>query len=158
MHKVVTQGANPSLEHHPAVRAAAAGAALPGPDDVTVLAPRAVAASLQTDLASGLTAQEAGRRLARDGPNELRAAATVPGWRRALAQLQDPLVYLLLAAAAVALAAWAVAGRNGWPMDAIVIAVVVVLNAVLGWVQENKAQSAVAALARMTQSQFQRRA
>jgi len=76
----------------------------------------------------------------------------VPTWRRALAQLQDPLVYLLLAAAAVALAAWAIEGREGWPMDAIVIAVVVGLNAVLGWVQEAKAQNAVAALARMTQA------
>ena len=56
----------------------------------------------------------------------------VPQWRQALAQLQEPLVYLLLVAAAVALAAWVVEGREGWPMDAIVIGVVVLLNAVLG--------------------------
>ena len=111
-----------------------------------------VVAACQTDLARGLTAAAAALRLTRDGANELRSVPPVPQWRRALAQLQDPLVYLLLVAAAVALAAWLIEGREGWPMDAIVIAVVVVLNAVLGWVQEAKAQSAVAALARMTQA------
>jgi magnesium-transporting ATPase (P-type) len=111
-----------------------------------------VLAACHTDLARGLTAACAAQRLARDGANDLRARPPVPPWRRALAQLQDPLVYLLLVAAAVALAAWLIEGRQGWPMDAIVIAVVVVLNAVLGWVQEAKARSAVAALARMTQA------
>ncbi len=122
------------------------------PDDATIIAVDEVAATCKTDLARGLTAAEAARRLARDGANELRALAPVSRWRRALAQLQDPLVYLLLIAAAVALAAWVVEGRTGWPMDAIVITIVVVLNAVLGWVQEKKALSAVAALARLTQA------
>ncbi len=121
-------------------------------DDPSLAAAKAVASAFDTDLLLGLTAVEAARRLARDGANELRAAATVSGWRRALAQLQDPLVYLLLVAAAVALAAWMVEGRQGWPMDAIVIAVVVLLNAVLGWMQEAKARNAVAALARLTQA------
>lgn len=120
--------------------------------DPTVASVEEVAAACQTDLARGLTAAEAARRLARDGANELRSVPPVSHWRRALAQLQDPLVYLLLVAGAVALAAWVIDGRQGWPMDAMVIAVVVVLNAVLGWVQEIKAQSAVAALARMTQA------
>ena len=111
-----------------------------------------VVAACQTDLARGLTAAAVTLRLARDGANELRSVPPVSQWRRALGQLQDPLVYLLLVAAAVALAAWLIEGRQDWPMDAIVIAVVVVLNAVLGWVQETKAQSAVAALARMTQA------
>jgi magnesium-transporting ATPase (P-type) len=105
-----------------------------------------VVAACQTDLARGLTAAAATLRLARDGANELRSVPPVPQWRRALAQLQDPLVYLLLVAAAVAFAAWLIEGRGeedkGWPMDAIVIAVVVVLNAVLGWVQEAKARRA----------------
>lgn len=111
-----------------------------------------VAVACQTDLARGLTAAAATLRLARDGANDLRSLPPVPQWRRVLAQLQDPLVYLLLVAAAVAMAAWLIEGREGWPMDAIVIAVVVVLNALLGWIQEAKAQSAVAALARMTQA------
>ncbi len=128
------------------------GKAQDGVDDPSVVDAKAVAAACQTDLQLGLTAAEAARRLARDGANELRAVPQVAGWRRALAQLQDPLVYLLLVAVAVALAAWAVEGREGWPVDAIVIAVVVLLNAVLGCVQEAKAQNAVAALARMTQA------
>jgi len=121
-------------------------------DDPTVAGIDEVAAACQTDLVRGLTALEAAGRLSRDGANALRSVAPIPQWRRALAQLRDPLVYLLFAAAAVALAAWVVEGRAGWPMDAIVIAVVVILNALLGWTQENKAQSAVAALARMTQA------
>jgi potassium/sodium efflux P-type ATPase len=114
-----------------------------------------LALALGTDLARGLSADEAAARLLKDGPNELRAFPPVPAWRRALAQLQDPLVYLLGAAAAVALAAWWFEGRAdpgvaGWPLDAMVIAAVVLLNAVLGWLQENKAAQAVAALAKMT--------
>jgi len=118
--------------------------------DASVMAPDAVAAALETDTENGLGAAEAARRLAQNGPNELRVAPRVPAWRRALAQFQDPLVYLLLAAVVVALAAWWVEGRVGWPVDAIVIAAVVLLNAVIGQVQEAKAQNAVAALARMT--------
>ncbi|HEX2199017.1 MAG TPA: cation-translocating P-type ATPase [Burkholderiales bacterium] len=109
-----------------------------------------VARALGTDLAQGLSSQEAARRLAEDGPNELRAAPPVPVWRRFLAQFRDPLIYLLLGAIAVSLAAWVVEGRAGWPVDALVIALIVVLNALLGYVQEAKAESAVAALARMT--------
>jgi len=110
---------------------------------------------LGTDLELGLSAEEAAKRLRAGGANELRAAPLVPAWRRALAQLQDPLVYLLGVAAAVALAAWWFEGRGlqgaaGWPLDAIVIICVVALNAVLGWLQETKAAQAVAALAKMT--------
>ena len=107
-------------------------------------------AALEADVENGLSAQEAARRLAQNGANELLAAPQVPAWRRALAQFQDPLIYLLLAAVVVALVAWWVEGRAGWPVDAIVIAAVVLLNGVIGLVQEAKAQNAVAALARMT--------
>lgn len=119
----------------------------------------ALALALDTDLNQGLSAEEAARRLRADGPNILRAVPPVPAWRRVLAQLQDPLVYLLGGAAAVALLAWWFEGRGhegggqgvaNWPLDAIVIAAVVVLNAVLGWLQEAKAEQAVAALAKMT--------
>lgn len=114
-----------------------------------------LATTLGTDLIQGLSTGEAANRLRADGPNELRALPPVPAWRRALAQLQDPLVYLLGLAALVALAAWWFEGRGqpgaaGWPLDAVVIACVIVLNAVLGWLQEAKAEQAVAALAKMT--------
>ncbi len=118
--------------------------------DPSVMETHAVAAALQADVDGGLSAQEAARRLAQNGANELRAAPRVPAWRRALAQFQDPLIYLLLAAVVVALVAWWVEGHSGWPVDAMVIASVVLLNGAIGHVQEAKAQNAVAALARMT--------
>jgi magnesium-transporting ATPase (P-type) len=109
-----------------------------------------VARILGADLENGLTSQEASRRLAQDGPNELRSTPRRPAWRRVLSQFHDPLVYLLLAGVAVALAAWVIEGMVGWPVDAIVISLVVVLNAALGHLHEAKAENAVAALAKMT--------
>jgi len=138
-----------------AARVTAAAAGSPGDiADASVMATDAVATALAVDVETGLSAQEAARRLAQNGPNELRAAPRPAAWRRVLAQFQDPLIYLLLAAVAVALAAWWVEGRgaggSGWPVDAIVIAAVVLLNGVIGLVQEAKAENAVAALAKMT--------
>ena len=123
-----------SDSHHPSIK---------NFDDVV----RAVAA----DASNGLSAQEAARRLIANGANQLRAAPLVSGWRRVLAHFQDPLVYLLLAAIAIALVAWIIEGRVGWPVDAMVIVVVVLINAVIGYVQESKATQAVAALAKMTE-------
>ena len=109
----------------------------------------AVAADLRTDLRAGLTSAEAAARLERHGPNELAAAEEVPTWRKLLDQLSDPLVYLLLGAVVVSLAAWVVEGAEGVPYEVIVITVIVVANAVLGWIQEARAEAAVAALQRM---------
>jgi Ca2+-transporting ATPase len=122
------------------------------PEDPSTASVDAVAAARLTDLVRGLSAAEAARRLTCDGANVLRSTPSPPAWRRVLAQMRDPLVVLLLTAAVVALAAWLIEGRDGWPMDAIVITIVVLLNAVLGWVQEARAHSAVAALARITQA------
>ena len=109
-----------------------------------------VVQAVGADLEHGLTSQDAIRRLEQDGPNELRATPVQPAWRRILAQFEDPLVYLLLAAVAIALVAWGIEGRIGWPVDAIVISLVVLLNGALGYLQEARAENAVAALARMT--------
>ena len=119
-------------------------------DDPSTIDVAEIARLLATDIDVGLSTQEALRRLVEDGRNELRAAAPTPTWRRVLAQFQDPLVYLLLGAVVIALLAWVIEGRTGWPVDAIVISLVVTLNAVLGYVQEAKAGNAVAALARLT--------
>ena len=62
------------------------------PDDPSLIDFAALAQALGTDLERGLGADEAAHRLQADGPNELRALPSVPFWRRALAQLQDPLV------------------------------------------------------------------
>jgi Ca2+-transporting ATPase len=121
-----------------------------GPDDPSTGTIDGLARLLGADLESGLAADEVQRRLARDGPNELLAAPRTPTWRRVLSQFQDPLIYLLLGAIAISLAAWVFEGLEGWPVDAIVIALIVILNGVLGHVQEAKAHDAVAALARMS--------
>ena len=108
-----------------------------------------IAATLDTDAHRGLTAAEATDRLARFGPNELEPEAPVPAWRKFLAQFADPLIYLLFAAVAISLVAWVIEGAEGIPYEAIVILVIVVLNAVLGYVQEARAEQAVAALQKM---------
>lgn len=118
--------------------------------DPSVLDCREVTRELDVDPELGLSGDEAARRLEVFGPNELRGTPPEPAWRRLLRQLQDPLVYLLLVAIVIAVLAWLVEGGSGLPVDAIVIAVIVGLNAVIGYVQENKAADAVAALRDMT--------
>lgn len=120
------------------------------PSDPSIVDAADVARILGSDPEHGLTLEEAARRLEQDGANELRAVPPMPLWRRILSQFQDPLVYLLSGAVVVSLVAWSVEGGHRWPVDSIVIAFVVALNAVLGFIQESKAQNAVAALARMT--------
>ena len=109
-----------------------------------------VARDLGVDPATGLTSAEAERRLQNDGPNELRAKPPVPLWRKILAQFQDPLIYLLLVAVAISVGAWLAEGAAGLPIDALVISAIVLLNGILGFVQERKAETAVAALQSMT--------
>jgi len=111
-----------------------------------------VFSQVDSDPDRGLSAAEAARRLAADGPNELEGAPPVPAWRKLVAQFQDPLIYLLLAAVVIATAAWLVDGAQGLPTDSIVITLIVIANAVLGYSQEAKAEQAVAALQRMTES------
>ncbi|WP_167146933.1 cation-translocating P-type ATPase [Actinomyces sp. ZJ308] len=112
----------------------------------------AVAADLGTDTSSGLSAQSAADRLAADGPNELPSKPPTPAWLRFLGQFNDPLVYLLLVAIVISTIAWVLEGAEGVPVDSVVILAVVTLNAVLGFVQENKAADAVAALSAMTEA------
>ena len=112
--------------------------------------PDAVAAAHGTDLAEGLTGAEAARRLAENGPNDLPSTPPPPAWKRFLAQFRDPLVYLLLGAIVVSAVTWALEGAHGAPVDALIILLVITLNAVLGFVQESKAADAVAALSAMT--------
>ncbi|GAB2533622.1 cation-translocating P-type ATPase [Brachybacterium huguangmaarense] len=109
-----------------------------------------VAGALAVDPQRGLDAREVEERRARFGGNELHGTARPPAWRRFLAQFADPLVYLLLVAVVISFAAWWIEGAEGAPVDVIVILAILVLNAVLGFVQENKAEDAVAALADMT--------
>ncbi len=114
--------------------------------------PAEIAKALHADLKLGLSTQEASTLLAKHGLNELASTPSVPAWRRILAQFQDPLIYLLLVAIAIALVAWGVEGWVGYPIDAIVIAIVVFMNGALGYLEEAKARDAVAALSKMTEA------
>jgi Ca2+-transporting ATPase len=73
----------------------------------------------------------------------------VPAWRKFLRQFQDPLVVLLLAAAAISGALWLVERDAPLPYEALAILAVVLLNALMGHIQQARAEQAVAALRRM---------
>src|SRR5947209_2482400 len=109
-----------------------------------------VATLLGTDLQRGLTEAEAHARLAQFGPNELAAERTVPAWRRFLAQFTDVLVLLLLVATAISAALWAYERDTTLPYESITILVVVLLNAVMGYLLESRAAAAIAALRAIT--------
>lgn len=96
--------------------------------------------------ASGLDASQARERLAHFGPNEI-AFRKVPAWKRFLLQFNDPMVIILLVTAVITAALTAL-GSHMLP-DTIVIFSVVLLNAVLGFVQEGKAEGALDALRNM---------
>ena len=91
---------------------------------------------------SGLDADEVALRLERFGPNRLGSPERARALPIVLHQFKSPLIYILLAAMAISLAI------AHWE-DAIVIVLVLVLNAVIGFVQEYRAENAIAALMRM---------
>ncbi|HXE41124.1 MAG TPA: HAD-IC family P-type ATPase [Azonexus sp.] len=101
----------------------------------------AAAAAIGVDVARGLSDDEVAARLDRHGPNQLTEAPGKPAWKRLAEQLMQPLVLVLIAAGTVT------AGL-GEGVDAGVIFGVVVINALIGYWQEAKAEGALAALAR----------
>jgi len=109
-----------------------------------------VCRALDVDPRRGLASDEAAARLRRFGPNTLTSAPPRPAWRRLLAQFESPLVLLLIAAALVSLAVWWLEHPDGPPYEALTILAIVVANAVLGHVQESRAEAAAASLRRMT--------
>jgi magnesium-transporting ATPase (P-type) len=98
-----------------------------------------VAALLETDLRDGLTPEEAARRLARFGPNRLAPPPRHPAWVRLLRQFHNVLIYVMLAAAAIT------AALEHW-IDTGVLLGAVFVNAVLGFLQERKAEAALDAI------------
>jgi P-type Ca2+ transporter type 2C len=109
-----------------------------------------VAQALEIDARRGLTADAARLRLERFGPNELASERPPPAWRRFLAQFQDVLVILLLVATVISAGLWAIERDAPLPYEAIAIFAVVLLNAAMGFVQESRAEAAVAALRAMS--------
>jgi P-type Ca2+ transporter type 2C len=107
-------------------------------------------AQLRTDDRRGLTDEDARSRLERYGRNELAAEKAIPAWRRFLAQFQDVLVILLLVATAISAVLWAFEREAALPYEAVAILAVVLLNATMGYIQESRAEAAVAALRAMS--------
>jgi len=91
----------------------------------------------------GLSPQEAEERLAKYGENKIEAAKSTGIYRIMLEQFMDPLIYILLAAAAVTT-------LLGELTDTYVILAVVFINAIIGFTQEFKAEKAISALAELT--------
>jgi len=118
--------------------------------DPSLLPAEALVALLASDPLRGLDDAEAAQRLLADGPNQLARQRPPARWQRFLAQCRDPLIYLLLAAVAVTLLAWLIDGMHGVPIDAIVIVTIVLLNAAIGFLQEQRAERAADALARLS--------
>lgn len=90
----------------------------------------------------GLSAEEAGRRLAKYGPNELLEKKKKTALAMLLGQFTDFMILVLMAAAIIS-------GFIGEPADTIAIIVIVALNAIIGFVQEYRAEQAMAALKKM---------
>src|SRR5690606_11304988 len=109
-----------------------------------------VARRLDSDPTRGLDQATARARLAEHGPNELIGDPVVPRWLRFLRQLRDPLVLLLLAATAISLALWLYQGSTPLPYEALAILAIVLVNAVLGHVQQSRAEASLAALRAMS--------
>src|SRR5262245_33278594 len=96
-----------------------------------------VLATLGTEARRGLSSAEAKARLQKYGPNELTSEMPVPAWKKFLAQFGDVLVILLLVATAISLTLWFYERDSALPYEAIAIFSVVLLNAVMGYVQES---------------------
>src|SRR5580765_1204446 len=102
-----------------------------------------VLGALQSDAQRGLSTDDARGRLLQYGTNELAAEPPVSSWRKFLAQFEDILVVLLLVATAISAALWLYERDSPLPYEALVISAVVLLNAVMGYAQESRAESAV---------------
>ncbi len=111
-----------------------------------------VLAEVKTDASNGITAAEATSRLATYGPNKLKEAEKDPLWKRFFAMMADPMVIMLIIAAVISAVTGMAQGEADFA-DVFIIMFVVVLNSVLGVVQEYQAENALAALQEMSAAQ-----
>ena len=107
---------------------------------------QAVLEELETSRRTGLSSQEADKRLARYGPNQLAGKAREGLLSRFLGQMKDPMILVLLGAAVLSLLA---SGGEDW-VEAVIILVIVVVNACISISQENSAEKALEALQKMS--------
>ena len=103
----------------------------------------------QQTTAEGLSVEEAASRREKYGPNKLKEAEKPTLLQRFVAQLKDPMLIILMAAAAVSALTGMLSGESEWA-EVIIILAVVLLNAILGVIQESKAEAAIEALQTMT--------
>ena len=146
------------------VASVAAPAAAPAPPKPTAAAAPATAGAAQPkaeawhsqpaeevlaqlgSAAAGLSAQDAAKRLAADGPNELKEGKRISPLQIFLGQFKSLIIWILIAAGVIS-------GVLGEVVDAIAILAIVVLNAVIGFYQEFNAEKSIAALKKMTAPQ-----
>ena len=107
---------------------------------------------LSSNEESGLTSGEASSRRAQYGPNELEKEEKTPLWKRFFEQMADPMVIMLIVAAVISAVTGMIQGEPEWA-DVIIIMTVVILNSVLGVVQEAKSEQALEALQEMSAAQ-----
>lgn len=107
--------------------------------------PEAVARALDVDPAQGLTGDEAARRLAEHGPNEVAQEERTSLWTLAVRQFMSPIVGVLIAAGVLA-------GLAGEVVEAIAVVIAVVVNAVIGFVTELRAMQSVESLRELGRS------
>ena len=108
----------------------------------------AVLAEQGSDERSGITSAEAQARLEKFGPNKLAEGEKTPLWKRFFGQMADPMIIMLIVAAAISAGVGMAEGKGDFA-DVIIILFVVIVNAVLGVVQESKAEEALEALQEM---------
>ena len=111
-----------------------------------------VLAEVKTDVSQGITAAEAATRLEKYGPNKLKEAEKDPLWKRFFAMMADPMVIMLIIAAVISAVTGMAQGEADFA-DVFIIMFVVILNSVLGVVQEYQAENALAALQEMSAAQ-----
>ena len=97
----------------------------------------------------GLSDDEASSRLAKTGPNKLEEAEKTPLWKRFFEQMADPMVIMLIVAAVISALTGMVKGEADFA-DVAIIMFVVIVNSVLGVVQEAKSEEALEALQEMS--------
>ena len=100
----------------------------------------------------GLSDDEASSRLAKTGPNKLEEAEKTPLWKRFFEQMADPMVIMLIVAAVISALTGMVKGEPDFA-DVVIIMFVVIVNSVLGVVQEAKSEEALEALQEMSAAQ-----
>jgi len=107
-----------------------------------------VVSALVSNATRGLVQAEAQRRLEQYGPNRLKSAPETPWWKRLLEQFENFLVIILLVATVISVVEWLLQDprETDLPYEAIVIMAIVILNAMLGFIQEARAEKSVRAL------------